>query len=725
MEYVNSGSGWQYINGIGMNILQNNPYRLLGVYANSPTKERLANVSRIKAFLKVGKTVSFPLDLPLCLPAVNRNEATVADAGSKLTLPKDQILYAQFWFVKITQIDEEALNHLTAGEIADAENIWNGAENASSLQNQIVSALIRNKYSKAVQCAERLYSNPAYVSQLVSAVIGEDSGNIASEGLVFNFLDTLSDEIGSTELLDIVAKADWKKHITEKAISPIIKSIENAIATAKQSQGKDADARLKAGEILQKDTNSALQELRELIPSSDLKYQTIADKLGLTILQCGIDYFNGSNDPDAAFKAMKLQNYANGIVVGQMAKDRCKENVGILQEIIDNLPPKEVMSEYRAIQSYLRQFANQSDSIKNSIQLIKNCAPHLVAIKEKLGKNNGSYLKISTTIVNNALGNVISEVNQAQNRDFGTLKDTLIEAWHAILYMGKLDMDPQYKNGRYKHNRDTLDDIIEKCEHEELIHSPLIRVYSWRVGLSVDDLDLRTENETYSSCDNLRSLLDYVKRFPYGKYIAEAKSRIVKLRFEECTTSSDFKKFINDYPKSDLVAKAQEAINRIVQEEKMLAKCRTTDDVIALYVREKSNNGINKDRCSSRAFELSELEDDYRKVLSVFGDRTQGGQKAKNKLEAISCKRKEKRKKIIVASFSIAIPLLLLLIVYLIWGTNGLGTICWILAVISGLYFFGGGGGIIEEKDWGCLIVLLAGAVAFGLGYLGQYLCDL
>ena len=45
--------------GIRMNILQNNPYRQLGVYSNSPTKERLANHNLMKAFLKVGKSVFF------------------------------------------------------------------------------------------------------------------------------------------------------------------------------------------------------------------------------------------------------------------------------------------------------------------------------------------------------------------------------------------------------------------------------------------------------------------------------------------------------------------------------------------------------------------------------------------------------------------------------------------------------------------------------------------
>lgn len=51
-----------------MNLLSHNPYRVLGVMANAPVKERVANQAKIKAFLKVGKPISFPLDLEELLP---------------------------------------------------------------------------------------------------------------------------------------------------------------------------------------------------------------------------------------------------------------------------------------------------------------------------------------------------------------------------------------------------------------------------------------------------------------------------------------------------------------------------------------------------------------------------------------------------------------------------------------------------------------------------------
>ena len=388
-----------------MNILQSNPYRLLGVYSNSPTKERLANHNRMKAFLKVGKPVSFPLDLSNYLSPINRTEASVADAEAKLTLPKDQILYAQFWFLKTTPLDDVAFNHLIAGEIDKAEKIWQKRDCASSLQNRIVCALICRNYSCAITCAEVLYENTQYINQFVSAIIGTE-GNIEVSNLVFSFLDVLCEEVGINKLLPFITKNAWKSHIGEKAVKPLVDSIQEAVEIAKKSKGKGSNARLNAGEELRKNTRNALLQLKKILSLTDLQYQMIADKLGLEILQCGIDYFNDSEEPDAAHKAMNLQKYAKSIVVGQMAKDRCKENVDILQRIIDNLPPSEVFAEDRAIREELRKYCLLPDKICHAVTLLNNTKPHIQSIKRKLGVSNSYYLKISTQVVGNAFTSV-------------------------------------------------------------------------------------------------------------------------------------------------------------------------------------------------------------------------------------------------------------------------------------------------------------------------------
>ena len=470
-----------FVNELRMNVLNNNPYRLLGVYANSPTKERLANHNRMKAFLKVGKPVSFPLDLPQYLQPINRIDALVADAEAKLALPKDQMFYAQFWFVKTTPLDDVAFNHLIAGELSKAEEIWQKKETLSSLQNRIVCALMRDDYAQALSCAEALYGNMQYVNQFVLAVIGT-GGNVDVTNLPFTFLNILCEEIGVQKILPHIANSIWKKYISGKAISPLIDTIQNAIAIAKKSRGKGSQARLEAGEVLMKGTKATLQQLKSLLPKTDLQYQMIADKLGLEILQCGIDYFNEADEADTAHKAMKLQKYAKDIVVGQMAKDGCKENVDILQKIIDNLPPSEVYSEDRAIHEELRKYCLLPDKICHAVTLLNNARPHLQTIKHKLGATNDYYLKISTQIVGNALNNVIAEVNEAQSifngdkddseDDFAILfrgylpllKSALEEAWKATKIMDTFDMEADFRLKRYNQNRSILKDLCEQLD---------------------------------------------------------------------------------------------------------------------------------------------------------------------------------------------------------------------------------------------------------------------
>lgn len=459
-----------------MNILQNNPYRILGVYSNSPTKERLANHNRMKAFLKVGKAVSFPLDLPKFLSEVNRTEASVAEAEAKLALPKDQLLYAQFWFLKATSLDDMVFKHLAAGDMNKAETIWQKRECASSLQNLVVCALIRKDYAKAFQYAEVLYGK--YEQQFTASVIGSSSATGTS--LAFDFLDTFCDEVGVNAILPYINKVEWKKHVSEKAVRPLIDRLQDAVTTAQASKGKGHTARLKAGTTLMSKGKPLLEQLGKLLPKTDLQYQTIADKFGLEVLQCCIDYFNDSDDDDAAFKAKKLQSYALSVVVGKMAKDRCKENVDILNGIIAAMPPKEVMAEDKAIKEELRKYCALPDKICHAITLLNNTKPHLQTIKRKLGATNAYYLKISTQVVGNALVNVIAEVNEAQaifnddrrNHDAALIaimgmphmKSVLREAWKATRIMDGFDMEADFKIKRYDQNRSILKGLCDQFE---------------------------------------------------------------------------------------------------------------------------------------------------------------------------------------------------------------------------------------------------------------------
>ena len=84
-----------------------------------------------------------------------------------------------------------------------------------------------------------------------------------------------------------------------------------------------------------------------------------------TQYEANVDY-NNSDDVDAAHKAMKIQSYAQSIVIGQMAKDRCKQNTDILKKIIDELPPLELLEEDKQIKKELALFLLRPNNIESA-----------------------------------------------------------------------------------------------------------------------------------------------------------------------------------------------------------------------------------------------------------------------------------------------------------------------------------------------------------------------
>lgn len=709
-----------------MKIIENNPYRQLGVYTNSPVRERVANHNKLQAFLKVGKQVDFPLDLNHYLSPIHRTSETIAQADASLALPKEQLKYAQFWFIKVTPLDDIAFNHLQAGNMDAAIDIWKKKDCLSSLQNRIVCALLEKNYETALNCAEQFYTQ--YLPDFVAMILGNGNGG-TNQSLAFDFIDILCEEVGANIILPYITNESWKEHVSAAQIKPLIASIEAAIEVAKSSRGKGSSARYQAGIKLKNDTKVPLQQLSVFLPTTGLQYQMITDKLGLEILQCGIDYFNDSDDADAAYKAIELQKYAKSVVVGKMAKDRCEENVRILEDTISQLPPREILDSDEAIQLALTIFAIQPKIIKYSIQLIKDCAAHIVSIKEKLGKNHQYYLNISTTIVNNALGNVISEVNEAQKKDFEILKSTLISAWRTQLYMDMFDLEPTYKAGRFKECRAALYGIIKNCKGFEDSKNSYMYQYGcgWCNNLDVSDVDLRTDDEFFASCRMLTSYKAYLQKFPSGKHISEAKSKIIELSYKGCKTLADYQKFLEDYPNNIYQSKVLAAINkllreeeerkkRIVRQEKAISACVILNDVLTLYAKEKSE-GIDINKCSIKAFELAQTEEDFQNVLSTFGLRSAGGKKAKAKIEEFERIRKEKaeaRSKNIKRALWIGIPTIIFISIYLIWGIEGLATVCIIIAFLSGCTAVA----ILKSGD-GCGTFFILAAIAAVFGFLG------
>ena len=467
-------------------IVSQNPYRILGVYANSPKRDIVSNKGRATAFLKVNRPVEFPLDLKGLLPAPARTLDLMNESESHLTIAKEQIKYAQFWFLqKMTPLDDIAFNHLLAGNMAGAKEIWSKQESLSSLQNKLVCYLIENKPWLAVKTAEKLYDK--FGADYIRKVDANCTLQMTSTDLLHQFIDTLGEEIGMQELLGYELGVETKAYISSQTVGPLINKISAEVEKTKKVDHKDPKARIEAARKLVTNTKEPFSQLKSILPATDSQYQMIADKLGLEILQCGIDYFNNSEDDDAPHTAMKMQKYAQSVVVGTLAKQRCEENVRILQKIIDELPPKEVGYNDRDLKAKLELRARQPDTIYYAKALLEDTKPILKTIKGKLGPTHNYYLKVSTLVVKMALHKVVEHVNAVQSdpqiairlqlglglepSQFEKIKTTVRDAWSATTMMDEFDLEPSFKS-HYNDNRNTLKSMCNQMGISTYVSRP-------------------------------------------------------------------------------------------------------------------------------------------------------------------------------------------------------------------------------------------------------------
>ena len=445
-----------------LNLIANNPYRVLGVYANATKREILSNKSKSNALLNVGRAVEFPLDFKESglLPSLDRTMGSITAAEACISIPKEQIKHAQFWFLKATPIDDVAFNHLIAGDISQAKEIWSKKESLSSLQNKLIVQLLEGRWKFAFRTADKLYAG--YGDGFLSA-LGITTVQMTSSDLLHQFIDVLAEELGMQQVLDHCVGLSFESYLKSNAISPLITRITEEVNNAKKIDHTNAVARNQAGHKLIKVANESLQQLKKLLPENDPQYQIVADKLGLEILQCGIDFFKNSTGKNASYAALEFLKRARSIVVGNIAKQRCEENIENLQKIIDELPPDEVLVEDKAIRDEIEKCIAGAGTIAEAIVLLNKTKPHLQKIKTKLGKGNAYYLSMSTLVAKVALHNLIDEVNSVQEDDGSSMSvtkmvlinSTVRKAWEATIIMDTFDLEDGFSS-HYIQNRITL-----------------------------------------------------------------------------------------------------------------------------------------------------------------------------------------------------------------------------------------------------------------------------
>ena len=432
-----------------MLLIKNNPYRILGLLVGAKAKQFSNHVRKIPMYIDAGDEI--PLEFTeFCfdsLGTVRRTTESISIAATKLELNEDKMNAAMFWFYIGNPItDEPALDSLKDGNQKEASEIWT---------KLIKTGIVTQKNNSAFQNLSTLYLFNAFKDKKVGKSFLEKGISLKLQFLENNFINEFKDiatdtfykiekkelqllflnqiksEIDKTDddlseifigilmKQDFLAKNDFLKSFIQKPTEQILEKIA---LTQKKREAQVSDAEIYGSELFE-ETKKNLAFIANILGSSNFQYQNIADKVAEEILQCGIDFFEAYKDEeyDPADDAMELFDLADSIAIGGIVKHRCEENRESLQEWIDEKPKRErqrlIAEDLQFITSKLERFQDLTDNIENAENLIDSCKPRLTNIKKVLGANDEFYLKISSAIVSNAQGMLITTINELLEQD--------------------------------------------------------------------------------------------------------------------------------------------------------------------------------------------------------------------------------------------------------------------------------------------------------------------
>jgi len=373
-----------------MQLVKNNPYRTIGLLVGATAREQERQIKRLKQFIEAEQEPQDDFSFP-AMGKLHRTIDSVTEATAKLNLDNDKMNAALFWFFKGNAItDEPAFDSLKESNIENCIEIWSKLtrtekvteRNNSAFQN-LSTLLLSNAFNgtnvntilfeQAISLKLKFLESD-FIKEFKSLATDE-TFKTTKKDLQLLFLNQLQIEIEKNggislnkflEILnkeDFSAKPDFLKGFVQKPIEQIEKKIEEVKNKRKANK---ADA-VNTGKALFEQTSENLKQLKSILGESNIKYASIADKLAQEILQCSIDYFNDCQEKEISSNylepAMKLAKTAEAIAVGNLTKDRIKDNI----KTFEGMKDREISQAIEVLQSIKNAYETNKAKITKEV----------------------------------------------------------------------------------------------------------------------------------------------------------------------------------------------------------------------------------------------------------------------------------------------------------------------------------------------------------------------
>ena len=482
---------------MSLSLIQNNPYRVLGIPILSSERELQKQITKSNRFAEVGKTITCETDYSF-LGDFDRNVDSINLAAKSIEQPLNKALFSTFWFLNENHIDNIAMDSLQKGNFDKAIEIWekvigNGEvsdkkfSNLLNLKTLYLGLSIKEAGEKAfnkeylikgLQLSGKFVNHKEFKS-LCKKIVG-DKFSLSIEKIEDLFLTSilsdikpfLSNGIEINEIIDAVGtfSSDTQFKFSQKFSAGESSRIEKELEISEDLRNKNPGKAYEFGLDLYKNTKEDIKSLSKIIGTSDVKYEMIANKLALELIQCAIDFFNKKNNSitnTVALKAYEICKYAKSIVAGGQAKVRVDENLKIIKEsseegIDTSNYSKSIILQIekicRILEKSTKALNNGDDvgALSAAKKLVNDTRDSRIIISKAEGSDDKGYIKICDTIVLISIALVINYINKMA--PITGVSSTDLSFLRSLSY---LPMYPSTKT-RYQENLNTLNGMYNR-----------------------------------------------------------------------------------------------------------------------------------------------------------------------------------------------------------------------------------------------------------------------
>lgn len=550
-----------------MNIIKQNPFRVLGLTGNATEKELQKQIGIIKRYAEVGKSKSFDYDFEF-IGGFTRSAEEIQEASNRIEQAHKKFLYSLFWFVKNTQFDEIAFNNLKEKEIEKAIEIWNKTlkeeittKNYSSYLNLSTLYIALSTIEEQIDL-QKLQTGISLKGNLIHSESLKDLSKLVTGNGVSNdpieiskkFVDEViellkphlnkSNGISTNDLISLfnTFPTNIQKYISSKFTEVPISAIENKIEKTTRKRKDNPQKADKYAEELYKTSKQDITLLKKLMGASNVQFRMLSDKVANEILQCSVDYFNDrqENDIDSNFEtnlntAIKLVKLASSVAISDQVKERANENINTLLEMKD----REVSQAIDLLQSVKDAYETNEAKIKQQVRI------------QEMSLGYGQ--SINWTKVNELIRNSLDW-------------DKVIELIHEVIPSRNIEKIKNIQNeSKLKQFKELVNFILDKMSYSN--KNRVKYLCYWKAVNTTTRTTTRTSTTTSSKSSSSGGC--YIATMAYGDYDHPQVKILRKYRDESLAMSLFGRGFISLYyatsPYLVRLLQNQEYINKLIR----------------------------------------------------------------------------------------------------------------------------------------------------------------